>query len=348
VTAARAAGYARFACGPLAFRLRPRVVATCVGLACAIGAGALVALSSGSLPIPAAQVLAALVRAQVPAEVAQVIWDIRLPRVLLAMLAGAMLGLAGAAMQALTRNSLADPGLIGVKEGASVAVLALILAVPAAGVGLRPVAGMAGGLAVALAVAGLARDLSGVRFVLVGIGMSWLLSAALLVFITTADINDVETALVWLAGSLHAASWPLLPAPAAWGAAGAVLLLATARGADAALLGDPVATGLGVRLKALSAARLAAPVLMTAAAVSAVGSLGFVGLMAPHMARFAVGGGQSALLVASALVGAAMVLAADTVGRLLFAPLQIPAGIVMTVAGVPFFLFLLWRRRDQL
>ncbi|MCG5233689.1 FecCD family ABC transporter permease [Xanthobacter oligotrophicus] len=345
---ARAAGYRRLAAGPLALRFRPRAAAISAALLLVLMAAGLFALASGSLPITLAEVLAALARSGARADVAHVVSEIRLPRVIMALLAGAALGLSGAAMQALTRNGLADPGLVGVKEGASVAVLALILAFPAVDAAWRPPVGMAGGLAVAFVVTMLARDLSGVRFVLVGIGVSWLLAAGLLVFITTADINDVETALVWLAGSLHAADWALIPALAFWSGLGTLVLIATARAADAALLGDGVAKGLGVRLKTMKALGLAAPVLMTAAAVSCVGSLGFVGLMAPHMARFLVGGGQAAVLTASALLGAALVLAADTAGRLLFAPLQIPAGVVMTLAGVPLFLLLLWQRRDRL
>lgn len=345
---ARAAGYRHVRAGPLSIRLRPRAAAVMAVLMALIAVGVAFALASGSLPIPLRAVTAALVGGDGPAEVVHVVTGVRLPRVVLALLSGAMLGLSGAALQALTRNGLADPGLVGVKEGASLAVLALILAFPALGPAWRLPAGMAGGLAVALAVVLVARDLSGVRFVLVGIGVSWLLASALLVFITTADITDVETALVWLAGSLHAAEWTLVPALALWGVTGAVALLATARAADAALLGDEAATGLGVRLGRTGAVGLAAPVLMTAAAVSCVGSLGFVGLLAPHMARLVVGGGQAAVLAASGLIGAALVLGADTAGRLAFAPLQIPAGIVMTLAGVPLFLFLLWRRRDQI
>lgn len=345
---ARAAGYRQVRVGPLSLCVRPRAAAAAMVVLILIAGGAAFALATGSLPIPLDRVLAAILARDVPPDVAHVVTGVRLPRVVLALLAGAMLGLSGAALQALTRNGLADPGLVGIKEGASLAVLALILAAPALGPGWRLPAGMAGGLAVALVVVLVARDLSGVRFVLVGIGVSWLLASALLVFITTADINDVETALVWLAGSLHAAEWTLIPALALWGVLGAVLLFATARAADAMLLGDAAAKGLGVRLRLTGALGLAAPVLMTAAAVSCVGSLGFVGLIAPHMARLVIGGGQAAVLAASGLIGAALVLLADTAGRLAFAPLQIPAGIVMTLAGVPLFLFLLWRRRDQI
>ena len=165
---------------------------------------------------------------------------------------------------------------------------------------------------------------------------------------TTADVRDVQTAMIWLAGSLHAATWPLLAVAFCWALPGALILFLTARAADAALLGDRTAIGLGVRLQQITLLRFFAPVLLTSASVSCVGSLGFVGLMAPHMARFLLRGGQVALLCGSALVGALLVLTTDTIGRLAFAPLQIPAGIVIALVGCPFFIVLLWRRRDAL
>ncbi len=133
-----------------------------------------------------------------------------------------------------------------------------------------------------------------------------------------------------------------------WALPGAIILFCTARAADATLLGDRTAIGLGVRLQQLTLLRFFAPVLLTSASVSCVGSLGFVGLMAPHMARFVLRGGQVSLLSGSALIGALLVLATDTLGRLAFAPLQIPAGIVIALVGCPFFVVLLWRRRDAL
>ena len=133
-----------------------------------------------------------------------------------------------------------------------------------------------------------------------------------------------------------------------WALPAVLILYLTARAADVALMGNQVASGLGVRLSRLTLLRFFAPVLLTAASVSCVGSLGFVGLMAPHMARFLLRGGQVALLTGSALVGALLVLLTDTIGRLAFAPLQIPAGIIISLIGCPFFILLLWRRRDAL
>ncbi|KAA9000510.1 iron ABC transporter permease [Affinibrenneria salicis] len=341
--------FRRLALGPFSLLLRPRILLACALLALGLLAVGVLGLTRGSLPIPGAGIWQALFYpADTPAQQHYIVWDIRLPRLLMALLSGAMLGLAGAAMQSITRNGLADPGLIGVKEGTSAVVLTLILLFPSLNLLWRPVAGMAGGLLVALLVVALARDISRPRFILIGIGVSWAFSAGVGIFMTTADVRDVQTALVWMAGSLHAATWNMLGVAALWALLGAIILYATARASDVALLGDHAATGLGVRLRALALLRFSAPVLMTAASVSCVGSLGFVGLIAPHMARFLLRGGQVALLSGSALLGALLVLVTDNIGRLAFAPLQIPAGIVIALIGGPFFLLLLWRRRDAL
>ncbi|MEQ0105187.1 iron ABC transporter permease [Klebsiella sp. JN_Kp124] len=344
-SAARRAGFRPLVCGGWYLLLRPAALKIAAGMLLVILLLALFGLTRGSFPMPSGTLFRALLGAEIVGEQQRfILFDIRLPRLFMALLCGAMLGLAGAAMQSITRNGLADPGLIGVKEGASIVVLALVLFFPAVGLVWRPLAGMLGGVLVALLVLALARDCSRPRFILIGIGVSWTLAAAVGIFMTTADVRDVQTAMIWLAGSLHAATWPLLAVAFCW----ALILFLTARAADAALLGDRAAIGLGVRLQQLTLLRFFAPVLLTSASVSCVGSLGFVGLMAPHMARFLLRGGQVALLCGSALIGALLVLATDTIGRLAFAPLQIPAGIVIALVGCPFFIVLLWRRRDAL
>jgi len=327
--------------------VRPKALLMSAGLLLLAVGLAVFSVTQGSFAVPAQAIFGALFDGQaLSAEQQMIVGDIRLPRLLMALLCGAMLGMAGAAMQSITRNGLADPGLIGVKEGTCVVVLSLVLFFPTVNVLWRPVAGLAGGVLVTLLVIALARDLARPRFVLIGIGISWLLSAAVGIFMTTADVRDVQTAMLWLAGSLQAASWPLLAVAVVWAIPATLLLLMTARVADVALLGPEAATGLGVRLAQLTWLRLFAPVLLTSASVSCVGSLGFVGLMAPHLARFLLRGGQLALISASALIGALLVLLADTIGRL--TPLQLPAGIVIALVGGPFFIGLLWRRRDAL
>ena len=343
------AGFRAVAIGPLRILLRPRLLKIAAALMTVILLLVVFGVTRGSLPIPTSAIGRALFMPEaLSAQQVYIVRDIRLPRLLMALFCGGMLGLAGAAMQSITRNGLADPGLIGVKEGTSVVVLTLILAFPAVSLAWRPLVGMLGGVLVALLVIVLARDLSRPRCILIGIGVSWALSAAMGLFITTADIRDVQTAMTWLAGSLHAATWSLLAVAVVWALPAVLILYLTARAADVALMGNPVANGLGVRLSRLTLLRFFAPVLLTAASVSCVGSLGFVGLMAPHMARFMLRGGQVALLTGSALIGALLVLLTDTLGRLAFAPLQIPAGIIISLIGCPFFILLLWRRRDAL
>lgn len=347
--AVRKAGFRPVALGPLRVLLNPRMVKIAAVLATFIIVLLVFSVTRGTLPIPTSAIARALFYPEaLSAQQIYIVRDIRLPRLLMAIFCGGMLGLAGAAMQSITRNGLADPGLIGVKEGTSMVVLTLILVFPSLSLVWRPVAGMLGGLLVALLVIVLARDLSRPRFILIGIGVSWTLSAAMGLFVTTADIRDVQTTMTWLAGSLHAATWPLLAVAVVWALPAVLILYLTARAADVALLGNQMASGLGVRLSRLTLLRFFAPVLLTAASVSCVGSLGFVGLMAPHMARFLLRGGQVALLSGSALIGALLVLLTDTIGRLAFAPLQIPAGIIISLIGCPFFILLLWRRRDAL
>ncbi|MGT8858925.1 FecCD family ABC transporter permease [Enterobacter sp. 186315] len=342
------AGFHALRLGGFSRLVRPRTLASLLlfSLVALVLLG--VGLTHGSLPIPASAIGRALFHPDaLPADTRYIVLDIRLPRLLMALLCGAMLGIAGAAMQSITRNGLADPGLIGVKEGCSAAVLLLIFQFPAVSLFWRPVIGMAGGLLTALLVVVLARDISRPRFILIGIGVSWAFAAAMGVFMTTADVRDVQTAMLWLAGSLHAANWTLVAIAAGWAIPAFALLLFTARAADVALLGNPAATGLGVSTSRLALLRVLAPVLLTAACVSCVGSIGFVGLIAPHMARALLRGGQTALLTGSAVLGALLVLVADNVGRLAFLPLQLPAGIVISLIGGPFFLLLLWQRRDR-
>lgn len=171
-------------------------------------------------------------------------------------------------------------------------------------------------------------------------------AAGIGVFMTTADVRDVQTALMWLSGSLHAANWMLVGISACW-MLPAALYCCSPPTADIALLGHQVATGLGVNSSRLALLRVAAPIILTAVCVSCVGNIGFVGLIAPHISRFILRGGQTTLLLGSAVSGALLVILADSIGRLAFLPLQLPAGIIISLIGGPFFLLLLWQRRNS-
>lgn len=254
------AGFRPLAMGSTRLLLRPAALKIAAFILFILLTLGFYSLSRGSFPLPSSTWARALLAPeQIGEQQRFILFDIRLPRILMALLCGAMLGLAGAAMQSITRNGLADPGLIGVKEGACIVVLALILFFPAVGLAWRPLAGMLGGVLVALLVLALARDCSRPRFILIGIGVSWTLAAAVGIFMTTADVRDVQTAMIWLSGSLHAATWPLLAVAFCWALPGALILFCTARAADVALLGDRTAIGLGVRLSQLTLLRFFAP-----------------------------------------------------------------------------------------
>ncbi len=334
--------------GPLSLLLRPVILRRLALFLLIILVLLVFGLSHGSLPLPVSAVGKALFYPPVPGDTSvYIIRDVRFPRLLMAAAVGGMLGIAGAAMQSITRNGLADPGLLGVKEGASIVVLTQILFFPSLSVFWQPVTGMAGGLLVAALVVLLARDFSRPRFILTGIGISWIFAAAIGVFMTTADVRQVQTVMLWMAGSLNTVGWPVVLLAICWAVPAVLLLFITARASDVAQLGNTAATGLGVRLSSLTLLQFIAPVVLTATSISCVGSIGFVGLMAPHLSRMLFRGGQAALLSGSAVCGGVMVLLADTLGRLAFAPLQLPAGIIISLLGGPFFLLLLWQRRDR-
>lgn len=333
----------------LSIAYRPRVQRRLWLVALAMVVMIAIILPMGSYGIARERVWQTLIHpAAVAPNEALVIWSFRVPRILLAMVVGAVLAVAGACMQSVTRNGLADPGLIGTTEGAAIVMIAIQFFAPGlSGAGL-PLLGMIGAALVAAIVLLLTRRVESVRFVLIGIGVSAFLSAILAVFVTYGSITQVQAALVWLAGSLYSASWKDLAILAPWGAVGIAVAFIVARETDAILLGEAAATGVGVRTGRARVTLIIVAVALTAASVAVVGPLGFVGLIAPHLSRFLIGGAQSALIGGSALCGAALVLLADSIGRLPFAPIQIPAGIVMAIIGVPFFLLLLWRRRNSL
>lgn len=273
--------------------------------------------------------------------------DARLPRVVAALLAGAALGLAGTVVQAVCRNPLAEPGVLGITGGAGVAAVVVLTLVPAAGVwGLSTAAGV-GALVAFAAVYGLARrdGLSTDRLVLIGFGV-WYGAQALITFIIVlTDPWNVGLALTWLSGSTYGRTLPqVLPVLVALLACVPLAVLLR-RDLDLLAMDDDTPRVLGVRLERARLVVLAGAALLTSTAVSAIGVVSFVGLVAPHMARALVGGQHVRVLPAAALLGATLVSLADSLGRTVIAPAQIPAGLVVAMIGAPYFVWLLWRSR---
>lgn len=276
----------------------------------------------------------------------QILWNIRLPRILLGVLVGGSLAVSGTILQGIMRNPLAAPGLIGVSAGGGLAGILIMLVLPQFGFLLVPAA-FAGALLTAALVYLLAwkQGVSPVRLILAGVAVSAMLGA----FSSTILLLNAEKAggvLDFTIGSLSARSWPQLRMAAPYMAAGLLVAMCSGRKLNILALGDEVATGLGMRVERTRFLLLAAAALLAASAVSVAGLLGFVGLIAPHIVRIAIGPDNRFLLPASALFGGILVAGCDTIGRMAMYPssAELPVGVIMSLLGPPFFLWLLRRR----
>ncbi len=276
----------------------------------------------------------------------QVIWDIRLPRLLAAALVGASLAVSGALLQAVTRNSLADPHLLGISAGAALASAIMLVR----GVALPPPAAMAvavaGGLlgAGGIYLAAWQGATSPVRITLAGVGISSLFLALTLAVLATSRLFAFAS-LTFIGGSLFGRGWDDVNAAWPFAVAGLGLSWLMAQPLNILILGDDVAAELGLKVERTRWAGLALAAVLGGTAVKVAGLVGFVGLVIPHVARFLVGQDYRQVLPASALVGAAFIMACDIVARNVIAPAEVPMGVVSAAVGVPFFLYLLRRAR---
>ncbi|WP_455353506.1 FecCD family ABC transporter permease [Streptomyces sp. SYSU K217416] len=323
------------------------------GLALALVAASLGGLLLGSVRIPAGHLADILTGTAGPGPFRTIVLDVRLPRVLLGAVVGAGLAVIGTVLQALVRNPLADPFLLGVSSGASAGAVAVIVLGAGAGIATTvaiPAAAFAGALASLVLVYTLARGggtLTTGRLVLAGVAVSYILSALTsLLLVTSARADRLQEVLYWTLGGLGSARWDSLALPAAVLTAGTVLLLALARPLDLLLLGEEGATVLGLDTARFRAAVFVLATLLTGVLVAFSGAIGFVGLMVPHAARMAVGAGHRALLPVVALAGAAFLVLADLAARTVAAPQDIPVGVLTALTGGPFFLWMLRRRPE--
>ncbi|MGM5067886.1 FecCD family ABC transporter permease [Rhodococcus qingshengii] len=279
-----------------------------------------------------------------------IVWDLRLPRTLLAALCGAGLGLCGAIMQSLLRNPLADPFVLGISSGASTgAVLIVILGVGSGVVGLSSGAFIGAVISFALVLL-LAHAAGGTpdRVILAGVAATQLFSALTsFIVITSADPEQTRGVMFWLLGSLGGADWLDVALCAAVVAVGLAVCLTHSRALDAFAFGEDAASSLGVNVWRVRVTLLLATALMTAVIVSVAGAIGFVGLVLPHAARALVGSNHRRLLPASALIGSIFLVWVDAVARTAIAPQELPAGVVTALVGVPAFAVILWRRKAR-
>ncbi|GAB3970191.1 iron chelate uptake ABC transporter family permease subunit [Plantactinospora veratri] len=329
--------------------VRPRVLGVLLVVVALAVAGLVASVSVGEFPIPVGDVVAALTGTG-GADATLIVRELRLPRALTALLVGCAFGLAGALMQAVTRNPLASPDLIGVTAGASTGGVAAVLigGATSAGAGSYvsvPFGALLGALVAASISYGMAfRDgtITGLRFVLVGIGVQGALTALTSWLLARADIDEASRAMVWLTGSLNGRGFEH-----AWWIGLALLVavpvvLGLIRPYQLLQYGDDTARTLGLPVDRARIVLLLASVVLAAVATAAAGPIGFVALASPQIARRLTGTANLPLL-ASGCVGAALVLLADLAARLVLAPIELPVGVVTGAVGAPYLMWLLAR-----
>ncbi|MDP9035385.1 MAG: iron ABC transporter permease [Myxococcota bacterium] len=345
-------------------RRRARAVGTLTSTALLLVASVLLSASNGALPISPHDTWAAVVaglqgHAGALEGTAAIVWNLRLPRVLMAVLVGASLGTSGGAMQGLFRNPLADPYLLGAASGAALgATLAVtwggelstftdVPFAPGSVSDFVPLFSFLGALGAVSVTVVLAR--AGGRSGTTALLLAGVVVGAVLVSVTTylwlRDTDRMRAVFSWTQGNLAVSKWSDLGRAVPYAAVGVGILFALARGLDALQLGEDTARTLGINVPLLRFGVIVGASLATAATVAFVGMIGFVGLVAPHVMRRIGTPDHRVLLPASALAGAALLVVADVGARTFIRPAELPVGIVTSVVGGPLFLWLLWRER---
>jgi len=313
------------------------VAAVMAGLAIGpvhVGIGAIVSAAVAKLPLVHE-------RSRLSATDATIIWQLRAPRVVLAVLVGGMLAVAGAAYQGVFRNPLADPYLLGVAGGAGLGATLVIAYAGGDGSALLPLAAFAGASVAVAAAYALGRSAAGegrspAALVLAGVTVAAFLTAAQ-TFIQQQHSDTLQTVYAWILGHLDAAGWHDVLLVLPYVALSAALLIAHRRILDVLTLGDEEAASLGINVRRVRSLVVAAATLGTASAVAASGLIGFVGIIVPHAIRLATGARYKTLLPLSFVFGGAFLVAADLCARTLLAPAEIPVGIITAFFGAPFF-----------
>ncbi|MGC5035432.1 FecCD family ABC transporter permease [Streptomyces sp. DT190] len=316
-----------------------------------------VAAGTGAYPVPVGDVLASVQHrlglggTGLDRVAESVLWNVRFPRIVLALLVGASLGCAGALMQGVFGNPLAEPGVIGVSSGAAVgAVAAIALGLDVLGTWTVPALAFVSGLLTVLLVYAMSRSggrTEVVTLILTGIAVNAFAGALIGLFLFVADTAAVNQITFWQLGSLSQATWPKVLAVLPCAVAGLAVAPLYARRLDLLALGERPARHLGVDVERLRIVLVLVIALLTAAAVSVAGIIGFVGLVVPHLLRMAAGPGHRLLLPGSALLGALVLLAADLTARTVAAPAELPLGVLTALLGSPFFFWLLRRTRRR-
>jgi iron complex transport system permease protein len=281
----------------------------------------------------------------------EILFSIRLPRVIIATLMGVALGASGAVLQGILRNPLADPYILGISSGAALAAaLGLLSGSYLLGKFSIPLTAFIGASIVSMVVGAFGWKRGGLRperLLLAGVGLSFLFYSILMLFISISSDEGMRRALLWIFGDLSIADWSLIPYGFVFIITGLCISISRAKALNALMLGDELAHSIGFSVHRERILLLASVALMTAASVSLGGTIGFIGLLIPHIVRFFVGADNRVLIPVSAVCGGVFLCTADLIGKSIMPPMEIPSGIVTAIIGSPYFLYLL-RRKDVL
>ncbi|WP_226528779.1 FecCD family ABC transporter permease [Metabacillus niabensis] len=309
-------------------------------------------LSTGSLPIHLKEVVTTFAGNGTPQQ-ELVLYQLRLPRMLIALLIGAGLALSGAILQGLSRNSLADPGILGINAGAGLTVVFCIFLIGEnkntilSSPGLLPVFAFIGAITIALLIYSFSwkGGIEPGRLLLMGLGFNALCGALLIILQLKMDPKDFQQATIWLTGSIWGTQWPYVWALLPWIVILSPLAFFKARSMNLLQFTEAVPVVLGVNVESERRILLCLSAALAGACVAVGGGISFIGLLAPHLARRLCGANYFSVLPVSALIGALLLLVADMIGKNLLAPADIPVGIVISVIGAPYLIFMLMTRK---
>ncbi len=304
---------------------------------------------TGQAGLSLGQVLAALGDLARETVEARIIWDYRIARLLVALMAGAQLSVSGAILQGITRNALASPDLVGITGGAGLAAVVTILLLPATPPAVLPFVAFFGGT-ITGAIVYLVSWKDGVapeRLALVGIAVSAISQAGITALLALFS-DQLHQALTWITGSLYGRSWPGFRMLVPWFLPTMGIAILLAGKIDILVLGDQVAAGLGIRVELARAVLIGLAIGLAASAVSVVGTIRFLGLVVPHLVRIWVGVNHRLVILFSILVGALLLVLSDSIARTAIRTLELPAGLITALIGAPYFIYLLGKRQTRL
>jgi iron complex transport system permease protein len=310
----------------------------------------LLSINAGYIKIPLNEVFATLIGQGTPKN-ELTIFDFRLPRIIMALLVGMGIAVSGAILQGVSQNPLADPGILGINSGAGFAVVLYMFFFQGTtfltgmlSIFIMPLTALAGAFVAALLIYLLSwknGKVTPVRLLLVGIGINSAFAAGLIIFQMKMDSLDFMKAVIWISGTIWGTNWTFVWALLPWLIIFIPFAIYKARFLDVLRLGDSIAIGVGVRIEKERVILLLVAVALAGASVSVGGGITFLGLIAPHIARRLIGARHAKIIPLTAVIGALLLLSADTLGRVIMAPMELPVGLVVSILGAPYFIYLL-------